>query len=74
MTSRFLIAPPDLKRAEKLALSENRTAANKYYTAHVNAIRSKYASLQQEGHEAVEVWVKETLEDVAEKHTVRHMA
>ncbi|KAI1789085.1 hypothetical protein LXA43DRAFT_1022431 [Ganoderma leucocontextum] len=58
----------DCKRAGWFTLPENRTAANKYYTAYVNATINQYTSLQREDREAAALWVEETLKDVATTH------
>ncbi len=71
LLSRALPASPDKYYAEKFVLPENRTAANKYYAAQVNATIAKYNRLKQQNHEAGKRMIEETLKDVAATHTVR---
>ncbi|KAI1789087.1 hypothetical protein LXA43DRAFT_1096656 [Ganoderma leucocontextum] len=55
----------DDEQAQTFALPENRTAAKKYYIAHVNAVIDKYTSLEQQDREAAKRLMEQTLEDVA---------
>ncbi|KAI1789090.1 hypothetical protein LXA43DRAFT_595501 [Ganoderma leucocontextum] len=58
----------DYKKAQRFALQECRTAAQKYYAAHVHAMIDKYTSLQQKDGEAASHFVEETLLAVTVTH------